>query len=123
MLDAFQSKPDLLDALLRFRQARLRDARQQKILPDGQTQIAVAAILRDIGKFAHLRRRELADRQDDAEIEETLLLLRMNADMRLAALHGARCDEIFGNAWQRVAELGFDSGEEFLKTPIVEHDI
>ena len=47
------------------------------------------------GERAHLGAVHLADRQNDAEIEETLLLLRMHADMRLPVLRRARREYAF----------------------------
>ena len=52
------------------------DAGDQQILPDRETDIAVAEFTRDLGKPAHLRGGDLADRQHHADPVEAVLLLR-----------------------------------------------
>ena len=64
------------------RACRVGHAGDQQVLPDGEADIAVAHLLRDGGEPAHLRRRELADRQHHADPVQAILLLLVDADMR-----------------------------------------
>jgi hypothetical protein len=56
-------------------------ARDEEILPDGKTDVAVAEAACNAGEPAHLLCGEPTDRQHDADPVEPLLRLRVHADM------------------------------------------
>src|SRR5215213_8036057 len=96
-------QPERRDARLDVRDARVRHAREEEILPDGQAEVAVAALARDRRDLAHLLGRELADRQHDADPVQPRLLLRVHAQMREAVGRGARRDVAGGDARERAS--------------------
>src|SRR5262245_16760810 len=59
-------------------------ARDQQVLPDRETDIAVAEITGDPGQAAHLRNSHPSDRNGNPDTVELILLLGMNADVRQA---------------------------------------
>src|SRR6185437_9460847 len=67
------------------RQRRLqffrRHAGDQEILPDREADIAVAEFTRNVGESAHLCDVQVADRDDDPDPVEIILLLGVNADV------------------------------------------
>ena len=87
-------------------------ARDQQVLPHRETDIAVAEILRDLGKPAHLIAAELADRQRHAEPVQAGLLLRMDSDMGHPVERGTRRDRICRSADQFATKLVFDGEPE-----------
>ncbi len=70
-------EPDRFDGRLRRRDAVVGDARDQKVLPDREPDIAVAELGGDFADAAHLLRGNLAHRKDDTEPMKALLLLRV----------------------------------------------
>ena len=76
---------------------------------------------RDLREAAHLRDRDLADREHDADPVQPGLLLRAHADMRGAIEGRARLHGFGRRARQLPAQLLLDGGEEFLEAPGVEH--
>src|SRR6266567_7325602 len=64
--------------------------RDEQILPDSESQFAASKRIRDIGKCKHLLHRQTANRHRDANVVETMLALRMNADMPCAVDRIAR---------------------------------
>src|SRR3984893_17422161 len=107
-------------------QAPFGDSRDQKVLPDGEADIAIAVIARDFRERAYLRAAHLADREHDAEIEKTRLLLRMRANMRLPVLRRARPDVFWVNARKWASKLLLHLDEKTVKTArlgriVVEH--
>ncbi len=121
MLEAFDGQADRLQARLDLVGALGGDAGDQQVLPDGEADIAVAQLVRDAGQPAHLRRRHAAHGQRNADPDAARLLLRMHADVRLPVLPVRLRHLIAGNAAQRLAELGFDGGQELLEAPVIEH--
>src|SRR5580700_1725526 len=73
----FGREPDRFDGCLRGGDAVLGDARDQKVLPDREPDIAVAEFFGDLADAAHLLSGNLAHRKDDAEPMKALLLLRV----------------------------------------------
>ena len=88
---------------------------------DREADIAVAEIGRDLGEPTHLRRRQLADRQHDADPVQPRLFLRVHTDMRGAGLRGTRLQCVGCNARELAPELLLDQRQEFLEAEIVEH--
>ena len=114
-------RPELLDRGFGELQLAGRDAGDQQVLPDREPDIPVAHLLRYGGDAAHLRRRELADRQHDADPVQAFLLLGMHADMSGAIEHRPRRDGLGGNAGELPAELLLDQREVFVEAHGVEH--
>src|SRR5439155_16705809 len=97
------------------------NARDQEVLPDGETDIAITEIARQRGEPPHLIRGELADRQHDANPAKPVLLLPMSANVRRAIEWRARGDRLRLRSHELAPELLLHGAEEFLKTPGVEH--
>ena len=114
-------EPERLDPLLRFRKLFGRNARDQKILPDRQPQIAVAQVARDGGEPVHLHDRHPPDRQHDADPVQPLLLLRMDADVRGAIERRPRRHCARHCAIEFAAELLLEQSDEFLDAHGLEH--
>ena len=117
MLEAFGREPERRDARLDLRDARVRHAGEEEILPDGQPDVAVAAFARDRRDLAHLVGRELADRQHDADPVQPRLLLRVHAQMREAVGRGRGATCAGGDARERAAELLLDRGRGTSRSP------
>ena len=115
------ARPRSFDPGLRLVQLMGRHARDQQVLPDREPDIAVAQLARDVGKSLHLRHRQTADRHDDADPIEAVLLLRMNAEMRCARERGPRRQRTRHGAVELAAELFFHQAEEFVHPQFVEH--
>ncbi len=73
----FGREPDRFDGRLRRGDAVFGNARDQKVLPDREPDIAVAEFFGDLADAAHLLGGNLAHRKDDAEPMKALLLLRV----------------------------------------------
>ena len=97
------------------------DAGDQQVLPDREPEIAVAKVLRDGGKTAHLRNRHASDRKGDADPVQPGLLLRMNADMGGAVERRARRQRTRHGAVEFVTELLLEQAEKFLDAQGIEH--
>ena len=114
-------EPDRLDRGDRQLDVLVAHARYQQVLPDGQADIAVAEILRDLGKPAHLLAGDLAERQRDADPVQPFLLLPVHADMRHAVERRTRHHRFRRHAGERLAEPLLDQAEEFVVAHPVEH--
>src|ERR1700722_1567198 len=114
-------EPDRFDGGLRRGDAVFGDARDQKVLPDREPDIAVAEFFGDLADAAHLLGGNLAHRKDDAEPMKALLFLRVYADVS-EAVEGRSCFKgCLRCADEFVAELVFHGRQEFFKTPGVEN--
>ncbi len=99
----------------------IRHAGDQQVLPHREADIAVAEVSGDPGEAAHLRDRDLADRKHDADPVQARLLLPSDADMRRTIEGRARLYGLGRRTRELLPKLLLDSGEEFLKTPGIEH--
>ncbi len=81
---ALRGKPERIDRRFGGSHFFVGHAGYQKVLPDRKPDIAVAMLLRDPGKAAHLCGGDPRNRQDDADPVETVLLLGVHADMGTA---------------------------------------
>src|SRR5579862_3892797 len=79
-------EPDRFDGGLGGRNLLLGNARDQKVLPDREPDIAVAEFFGDLADAAHLLGGNLAHRKDDAEPMKALLLLRVCTDVSKAVV-------------------------------------
>ncbi len=102
------------------RQALLGNARDQKVLPDREPDIAVAEFFGDLADAAHLLGGNLAHRKDDTEPIKALLLLRMGSDVSEAVVGRSCFKGCLRCAGELVAELVFHRAQEFFETPGVE---
>ncbi len=118
---AFVVRPSDVDGGLGERDLVVRHAGDQQVLPDGQADIAVAEIRRDLREAAHLRHGDLADRKHHADPVQARLLLLAHADMRGAVEGRARLHGLGRRARECPAELLLDGGEELVEAPRVEH--
>ena len=80
-LRGLDREPDLLDGGDRKVDILVAYARDQKVLPDGQANIAVAQVLRDFGEPAHLLAGDLTEWQGHADPVQPFLLLLLHTDM------------------------------------------
>ena len=78
-------------------------------------------LARDFGEAFHLRHGQAADRHDDADPVQSVLLLRVDADMRGAVDRRARQQRIRHRAIELAAELLLDQFEEFLDADLLQH--
>src|SRR5262249_24060847 len=111
---------DLGQALFHLWRMGLPDPGEQKVLPDGEADIAIAQLARDFGKAAHLRARELANGQGDAGPRLAELLLGMIADVRLAMLAVGRGDLLLVKPRQLGSEPGLHLAHKLVEAPSIE---
>ena len=119
--EASTVEPDRFDRGDRELDVLVAHARDQQVLPDRQADIAVAEILRDLRKPAHLLAGDLAERQRDADPVQALLLLLVHADMRHAVERRTRRHRFRRHAGEGVAELLLDERKELLHAHGVDH--
>src|SRR5580704_1477033 len=113
-------QPDRFDSGFSVCHALLGNARDHKVLPDREPDIAVAEFFGDLADAAHLLGGNLAHRKDDAEPMKALLLLRVWTDVSEAVEWRSCFKGFLRCAGELVAELVFHRGQEFLETPGVE---
>src|SRR6516165_4692106 len=95
-------------------------ARDDQVLPDGEPNIAVAEVTRDLREPTHLFRGHLADWQDDADPIAVGLLLCTRADMSGAIERRARRERVAGDAVELAAELFLDQRQHLVETQPVD---
>src|SRR5262245_9336041 len=95
-------------------------ARNDEVLPDGEADVAVAKVARDLREPPHLIGGHLADREDDADPIALELLLRMHAEMGGAIERRARRERMAGNAVELTAELFLDQRQHLVETQAVD---
>ncbi len=111
---------ECLDSRLRRLHVFRIHARDDQVLPDGEPNIAVAEVARDLREPSHLFGCHLADWKDDADPIAVGLLLRMHADMSGAIERRARRERVAGNAVELAAELLLDQRQHLVETQSVD---
>src|SRR5256885_744390 len=69
---------------------RVGEVRNDEILPDGEPDFTGAVVVSEVSQSQHLLGCDLTDRNGDADVIQALLLLRINADMRMAVAADVR---------------------------------
>src|SRR5882672_7266946 len=92
---------------------RLGDVRDDKVLPDRQTNFTGAVAVRQVRDAQHLLRHKLADRHGDTNVMEATLFLRKIADVRVRQLLAGPTESslVQRRAAQRLAKFLFDLGK------------
>ena len=114
-------KSQYLDGCRDSPNIRVGDTGDQQILPDRETNIAVAEIGGQLRQPADLLRPQVAELQRNADPVQTGLLLRMHADMRKAVVGRTRRNGFRRHARELAAQLLLDGREKLVKTPAIEH--
>src|SRR5262245_32490299 len=117
----FPVKTDAFDARFGFFYPGLVNAREQKVLPNRQADIAVTQISRHTSEPTHLVCRHLAERQHNTDVVQPRLLLWMHADMRLPILLGTWRERARIAVDQPALQHFLDRGDEFLHAPSIQH--
>ena len=118
MLDALVVEAERGDARLGLRDARVGDAGEEEVLPDGEADVAVAAFARRVAARPRIWSVVSLPTGSTTPIQlQARLLLRMDAEMGEAVRRRARRDVLGRDARQRPPELRLDGGEELARSP------